>query len=226
MDTQNKIKSAEMNWGNEEDKLLIHQYTIDKLWFLELCEKNKRSPSSISNRLKHLNLIDSNKSIRGYSEYLKSDLFTKNTIVSNEWSIVTSDSNTNIKSQFPSRIGKPWKEEEIIQLLKLIQENKSISEISEIHQRTEGGVISKLQGLAANFYISDKKTIEEIKKCTGLSEEVIQEAIQRKQYKDSLPKKEKNIIIPSNPQETSLNELLIVIKDIQHKMNIIFEKIK
>ena len=36
------------------------------------------------------------------------------------------------------------------------------------------------------------KTIKEIEKCTGLSEEVIQEAIQRKQYKDSLPKKEKD----------------------------------
>ncbi len=53
-------------------------------------------------------------------------------------------------------------------------------------------------GLAADFYISDKKTIKEIEKCTGLSEEVIQDAIQRKQYKDSLPKKEKNIIIISN----------------------------
>ncbi len=49
-----------------------------------------KSLSSISSRLKYLNLIDSNKSIRCYSEYLKSDLFTKNTIVTN-------DNNTNIK---------------------------------------------------------------------------------------------------------------------------------
>ncbi len=31
MDTQDKIKSAEMNWSNEEGQRLIDQYTIDKL---------------------------------------------------------------------------------------------------------------------------------------------------------------------------------------------------
>ena len=332
MDTQDDIKLEENNWSNEEDQRLTDQYTIDKLEFLELCEIYKRNPDSISSRLKYLNLIDTQKNIRGYREYLRakknkpentivsnecsvpSDSNThikvtsrmgtpwkeeeiiqlvqenksiseisethqrtngsiksklrqiaanyyildkktikeiekctrlteevilnavqkqykdsllkqknkpENTIVSNEWSIVTSDNNTNIKidsdqSQFPPQMGKAWKEEEII------QENKSILEISEILQRTEGGVTSKLKGLAADFYISNKKTIKEIEKCTGLSEEVIQ----RKQYKDSLPKKEKNTIIPSNLQETSLNELLVVVKDIQNKINIILEKIK
>jgi hypothetical protein len=46
-------------------------------------------------------------------------------------------------------MGKAWKEEEIIQLLKLVQENKSISEISEIHQRTKGGIVCRLKGSLA-----------------------------------------------------------------------------
>jgi hypothetical protein len=201
MDTQDNIKLEENNWSNEEDQRLTDQYTIDKLEFLELCEIYKRNPDSISSRLKYLNLIDTQKNIRGYREYLRAKKNKpENTIVSNECS-VPSDSNTHIK--VTSRMGTPWKEEEIIQLLKLIKENKSISEISETHQRTNGSIKSKLRQIAANYYILDKKTIKEIEKCTRLTEEVIQNAIQ-KQYKNSLPNKKNTIF---------LNEWSIVTSD-------------
>jgi len=135
-------------------------------------------------------------------------------------------------SHYPSRMGKAWDEEEVIKLLKSIQKKKSIKEIAVVHQRTEGGIACKLRGLAADYYIYDKKTIDEIQKYTGLSKEDIVEAIQRKEYRMSLQKnkeqkvKESKVSTKSESCEPSLNELMLVMKDIQYKMNIILEKIK
>jgi hypothetical protein len=43
-------------------------------------------------------------------------------------------------------MGKPWKEEEISQLLSEVGK-KTISEIAEIHKRTAGGIRSRLRDL-------------------------------------------------------------------------------
>ena len=244
MENQDDFKYAGTPWGFEEDQLLIKEYTVDNLNLLKICEIHKRKPGGIISRLKQLNLIDIRQNTRGYSEYLKSDLYKElqakkrelehNAIVSDEHiSAVKNNQNEEKKigmfgldkSLYPSRMGKAWDEEEVIKLLKLVQQKKSIKEISEVHQRTEGGIRAKLKGLAADYYIYNNKTVDEIEKYTGLSKEVILEAIQKKQYRDSL-KKEKKIITASESYEPSLNELMTVMKDIQHKMNVILEKIQ
>ena len=83
-------------------------------------------------------------------------------------------------SNHPARRGKQWDDEEIIKMLMAIQKKKPTKEIAEIHQRTVGGVTSKLRGLAVDYYNNDKKPIEEIEKITGLSATIIQEAITKK----------------------------------------------
>ena len=56
--------------------------------------------------------------------------------------------------------------------------------------------------------------------------------VQRKEYRMSLQKnkeqkvKESKVSTKSESCEPSLNELMLVMKDIQYKMNIILEKIK
>ena len=83
-------------------------------------------------------------------------------------------------SKYPARMGKQWDDEEIIKMLMAIQKKKPTKEIAEVHERTVGGVTSKLRGLAVDYYNNDKKPIEEIQKITGLSATIIQEAITKK----------------------------------------------
>jgi hypothetical protein len=245
MENQDEIKLTGKPWTYEEDQQLIKEYTDDKLNLLEICEIHKRRPGVIINRLKQLDLIDVRQNTRGYSEYLKSDLYKEllakkkelehnATVLDTNISAVKNNQNEEKakgmfgldKSLYPSRMGQAWDEEEVVKLLKLVQKKKSIKEISEIHERTEGGITSKLKDLAVDYYIYDKKTVDEIEKNTGLSKKVILYAIEKKQYRNSLTKKEKKIITESESQEPSLNELMTVMKDIQYKMNIILEKIQ
>jgi hypothetical protein len=211
---------------------------------LDICEIHKRKPAGISSRLKMLNLIDMRHDARGYSEYLKSDLYKElktrkseveqNAVVSDE--PISVDNNQNEEKAkcifgldrdlYPSRMGQAWEEAEVVKLLKLVQKKKTIKEISEIHQRTEGGITCKLKSLAADYYIYDEKPIDVIEKYTGLSKEAILEAIEKKQYRNFLTKKEKKVITSSESHEPSLNEIMAVMKDIQHKMNVILEKIQ
>jgi len=92
-------------------------------------------------------------------------------------------------SKYPSRLGAPWKDEELIQLLTSVKNKESIQEIAKKHSRTEGGIISRLRYLAAEYYINDDKTIEEIKVITGLDKESIIDAIQRREWADSQKEK-------------------------------------
>ena len=240
MENQEDFKLAGKPWSHEEDEQLIKEYTVNKINLLEICEIHKRKPGGITSRLKRLKLIDMKQNARGYSEYLESDLYKElctkkaqtedNTVFIGSVENIQDEKQSNgmfglDKSQYPSRMGQAWQEEEVIKLLKLVQKKKSIKEIADIHQRTEGGITGKLKSLAADYYIYDKKTVDEIEKYTGLSKEVILEAIQKKQYRNSLTKKEREIIRASESYEPSLNEIMIIMKDIQQKMNIILEKI-
>jgi hypothetical protein len=241
MENKEEFKLAGKPWAYEEDQQLIKEYTVEKLNLLEICEIHKRKPGGITSRLKRLNLIDMRQDARGYSEYLESDLYKeieekKNRKENNAKSIESInnpiDNNQGKgmfgldKSLYPSRMGQPWDEQEVTKLLKSVQKKKSVKEMAEAHQRTEGAITGKLKGLAADYYIYDKKTVEEIEKYTGLSQEAILEAVQKKQFRNSLTKRERKIITESESYEPSLKELMTVMKDIQYKMNIILEKIQ
>lgn len=87
-------------------------------------------------------------------------------------------------SKYPYRLGAPWKDEELIQLLTSVKNKESIQEIAKKHSRTEGGIISRLRVLAAEYYTNDDKSIEEIKVITGLDKDSIIDAIQRRELAD------------------------------------------
>ena len=92
-------------------------------------------------------------------------------------------------SKYPSRLWAPWKDEELIQLLTSVKNKESIQDIAKKHSRTEGGIISRLRVLAAEYYTNDDKSIEEIKVITGLDKESIIDAIQKRAWADSQKEK-------------------------------------
>jgi hypothetical protein len=83
-------------------------------------------------------------------------------------------------SKHPSRMGQPWKTDEIEKLLASIQQKKSIADIASEHQRTVGGINSRRRELAANYHFKEKRSMGDIQTLTGLTEKEIEDAIQRR----------------------------------------------
>ena len=75
---------AGQSWEKEEDDQLVEEYNIGKLDLMEICKVHKRMPGGIMSRLKRLNLINMKNEVRGYSEYLKSDLYKIVSKITNE----------------------------------------------------------------------------------------------------------------------------------------------
>lgn len=88
-----------------------------------------------------------------------------------------------IDNPYPSNVGKPWEDDEIVQLLKEVQRKLTIDEIAIIHKRTFGGIRSRLRELAADYHFNDGRPIEQIIKFTGLSESDIKDAIEKRTTK-------------------------------------------
>ncbi len=130
-------------------------------------------------------------------------------------------------SKYPSRMGQPWKDDEIDKLLVSIQKKKSIEEIAKDHNRTEGGIRSYINKLASDYHFNDKRPIEEIQKITGLTKEEIEDAIKRREYsvKKDVDKKTKSIAKPFSDNESTMKEVVSILKDIQEKLNMLLEKV-
>ena len=148
-----------------------------------------------------------------------------------------------LKDENPEKfvnLGKPWADEEVVQLLTEIRKNLTHAEIAEIHKRTIGSILSRLKSIAADYHFNDNRPIEQIMKYTGLSERGVQEAIVKRQRKGSQVADPPTIVasahaVPSSlvqspaapPQPKGLTkedfyntmfELLTVAKDIQRMM--------
>lgn len=135
-------------------------------------------------------------------------------------------------SNYPSRMGQSWKEEEVVKLLRSIQKKKSIEEIAHEHERTVGGIASRIQTLAVEYHYNDKRPIEEIQKYTGLSKEQIVTAIAKHDIKQAIKKKpteprisliEENIVVCEEKLPTML-EVVSLLKDIQYKLDLLLQR--
>jgi len=93
-----------------------------------------------------------------------------------------------LKEENPTKFGnagKSWKQDEIMKLLSEVQEKMSHEQMAEAHGRTVGSISSKLNTIAADYYLNNKLSIYEIGRHTGLSAEVIRDAISKRQYEMS-----------------------------------------
>jgi hypothetical protein len=123
-------------------------------------------------------------------------------------------------SKYPARMGEPWGDEEVLQLLTLVQKKKTVDEISNLHERTVGSINSKLKSLAMEYYFNDNRPIEEIQKFTGLTKEVIEYAVNiRKERKTKVASQR----IVKN-ENTEMSEIITILKDIQNKLTLFLEK--
>jgi hypothetical protein len=130
--------------------------------------------------------------------------------------------------KYPARMGLLWKGEEVVKLLTSIRNKKTISEIATEHERTEGSIISKLKGLAGDYYFNDKRPIEEIQKFTGLSKELILDAIKRRElYEQQKELKTKSIVKQTKKEEEVKKnenaEIMAMLKDINKKLDLLLQ---
>ncbi len=129
----------------------------------------------------------------------------------------------------PLRHGKPWSDDEIQKLLQAVRRKETPAQIAEAHERTQGGIRSRLRELAADYYFNDNRPLDDIAKFTGLDLETITDAISKRQY--AMDMKEKKIqsqvlakpaVIPivSEPQQKReyMTSLLVEIRDMMKEM--------
>lgn len=142
-------------------------------------------------------------------------------------------------TEHPANRGKPWLDDEILQLLQNVRKKKTVEEIAEQHQRTVGGITGRLRELAAGYH-AEGRPMEDIMRFTGLTEEVINDSLARRKIAEENQKKRaeakainnagnyakngqyKFVDIPPQPTMTDIMEIL---KDIQGKLAFVLERI-
>ena len=119
--------------------------------------------------------------------------------------------------KYPSRMGQPWKSEEVDKLLTSIREKKTFEDIAKDHQRSEGGITAQLKKMAFDYSTKHKKTIEEIAVLTGLSEKDIRDTINKYEKKQSLKSEyDTNKLIPEKTQKKTEPVPIDLTKQIVH----------
>jgi hypothetical protein len=102
-------------------------------------------------------------------------------------------------STTPANHGKPWFDNEILQLLQAVRRKETHEQIASTHQRTIGGIRSRLRELAADYHFNENRPIEQIMKFTGLDEKTIVDAISRRE--SARDKREKKSLESSVSEE-------------------------
>ena len=129
-------------------------------------------------------------------------------------------------AKYPARMGKTWKHDETVQILASIQKKKSIEEIAKEHERTVGSINSYIRKLARDYHFNDKRSVEEIQKFTGLTKEQIEETIKKSQACTVIKETRESKISAGESTEPTMSEIVIILKDIQSKLDILLEKVK
>ena len=86
----------------------------------------------------------------------------------------------------PSACGKKWTEVEEEQLRNELEIDMNISQIAQNHNRTTGGIKSRIRSMAYAMYLN-KKPIEEIMKTLRITENHLREIIQWRSPEKSEP---------------------------------------
>lgn len=117
-------------WGEDELTQLKQEYEIKEMTISEIADIHRRTPGSISYKLKNLGIIVHNTLSRGYSEYKISELYKE--IVEKGMAAETERAEKKLKKEV--KAVPPKKENtEIIQLQKDVKEIKeNVGKILEL----------------------------------------------------------------------------------------------
>ena len=123
------------------------------------------------------------------------------------------------RDNYPSRMGHVWSADEEMRLLESIKRNTQIKQIAMQHERTPGGITSRLRVIAFNLHKSDT-SMEDIQTITGLTREVIEDAVKRREdaQRRREEKKERTTRKKLEQGNTSKTEIVNLLSDIQTKM--------
>jgi hypothetical protein len=83
----------------------------------------------------------------------------------------------------PKRLGEPWDDLEVAELLSHVKNGKSHMEIARAHERTEGSITSRLKVIASTMHLDENKDVNECCKVTGLTKDQVIDAVNREEYK-------------------------------------------
>ena len=157
---------------------------------------------------------------------------TKCLIINDEDNII------NEKQKYPANMGKAWLDDELLQLLQNVRKKKTHEEIAGEHQRTVGGITSRLREIAADYH-TEGRSMESIMKFTGLSEDIIKETIKKRkngQWVREQKKKEKEkAVLEAKPYvqtkitsfteaDPTMKEVIAMLKDIQMKVDFLLDR--
>ena len=137
----------------------------------------------------------------------------------------------NPDTDYPSRTGQKWSDEEENTLLQELDKNINIEIIAQTHNRTIGGIRGRQRTIAYNMYVK-KVSIEDIIRKTKLDKEQIMEIITRKENPQKKvkitqePKIEPKKVSLENEiieMRSEIKELKITIKELVEMMKSVYE---
>ena len=123
--------------------------------------------------------------------------------------------NPKFKPEGFENMGCPWKDAELLQLLKEVKDKIPYEDMAKAHKRTVGGITSRLRQLAYDYY-TEEKSIDEIMVITGLSKDDVVDAVTRREYTENKraekraekeKKLEKVLLTPPTPVKAPKSEL-------------------
>ena len=118
--------------------------------------------------------------------------------------------------KYPQKAYQLWSYDEEQQLIKELEEGINIIKISEIHERTIGGIKSRIQRIIYNYH-KDNIPIHDIHKKIKIPEEKINELIQYQNIKENNKKEKKG----KKEKKITRNEKI----DLYEKLNEIDNKV-
>ena len=133
----------------------------------------------------------------------------------------------NPDTDYPSRTGQKWSDEEENTLLQELDKNINIEIIAQTHNRTIGGIRARQRTIAYNMYVIDA-SIEEIIIKTKLDKEQILETITRRSRTQKKTKiiQEQKMVSFSNEiigMRSEIKELKNTIKELVDMMKAVYE---
>lgn len=107
------------------------------------------------------------------------DIITDDTCSKNEQTVLENE------KQFtpPANLGMKWNEDEETELLEEIHQKMDNKAIAQKHQRTVGGITSRIRHIAYEMYLK-KISMEEIEKVTQLDGKQVLKIIEKKQIEN------------------------------------------
>lgn len=135
----------------------------------------------------------------------------------------------NPEKEYPFNMGQKWTDEEETLLLEELNKNIDIKTISQIHNRTIGGINSRRQEIVYKMYLKNI-SIEEIIKQTKLDDECIRQIIKKRQNNNNskITEIKKPISIENEITEmkNEITEMKNEIKDLKNTIKELVEMMK